>query len=231
MGRPTLTLVVPGDWAAIARRRVARHWPDLDLRLASAPADGGWRTGDVVWWPAQASASAPPVDRLALDRLAAEAGVDLVPFGAFAELERAEDGRLYGLPVGYSAQLLWYRPDILARTGVPLSAAALTWDGLLEAVAALRRAGVRCPFGSGAFGWTAALLAWQAGADPARPDGMRPFVERVRALREAAALGPLGDGDPALGGAALEIESSDVQLLNLPRPGSWGVLPLPPVDA
>ncbi len=224
-----LTLATYEEWSeALTRSLTARAFAHR-VRMVSHPTDPGWRSPDVVWWGALDPSDAIPTGRLPLDGLAANAGFPLEPFGRLLDLERAE-GRLWALPVSYGSIVLCYRPAALAAVGCTMPASGLTWDGLLDLAARLRASGIT-PFGAiGPYGWLAALLAWQGGADADDAAALYPYVLRVRTLAELArtpaSLGPF----PSEDGPALAIDDSAATAMGIAAGLHWGVASLPRVD-
>ncbi len=223
-----LVLAASAQCAAGLPAAFAAHRPDLAVTVASGPGDPGWFEADVVWWGAFQPPGVGPQGSRPLDDLAATAGFDQRPFGKLVDLERA-GGRLHALPVDYAAPALVYNLDILAGFGAAPPPQDLTWSGLIELAEALRGAGDAVAFGDGAYGWTAALLAWQAGVDPDDLKGLHPFVQRVRDLRRRAAVPPAPESF-ARGRTALAINDSGVEAMGIDPALRWGVAPIPLVD-
>lgn len=224
-----LTLVAPSAWAAGLLEAFALRRPDLRVAVASEPADPGWSSADVVWWGAFQPPGVAPRTSLPLDRLTAEEGLDLKPFAKFADLERA-GGHLHALPVGYGVPALLYNLDIFEQWGTPPPPQDLTWAGMVALAEDLRKTGAPVPFGDGAYGWAAAFLAWQGGADHRDPHALFPFVEMVRDLRRRAGVpsSPEWFGD---GRTAMAINDCGAEAMSASPTLRWGVSPFPSLAA
>jgi len=51
-----------------------------------------------------------------------------------------DDGKTYGVPMGTDTRGLWFNKDVLAKAGLPEDWAPTTWDELLEAARAIKKA-------------------------------------------------------------------------------------------
>jgi hypothetical protein len=128
--------------------------------------------------------------------------------------------------VGYRVPALLYNLDLLEHWGAPPPAPDPTWAELVTLAEGLHKASAAPAFGDGAYGWTAAFLAWQDGVNAADPHALYPFVEMVRDLRYRAGVSssPEWFGD---GHTPLAINDCGAEAVNADPALRWGVARFP----
>ncbi|GHF50350.1 sugar ABC transporter substrate-binding protein [Streptomyces mashuensis] len=110
---------------------------------------------------------------------------------------RGTDGRTYGVPDGTDTRGLWFNKEILARAGLPADWHPRTWDDVLDAARAVKRAvpGViplNVYSGKGAGEATSMqgfeMLLYGTGADPLYAPAEKKWVTGSRGFRDALAF-------------------------------------------
>lgn len=141
-------------------------------------------------WAQDASSLAPLIQRkLLLDmRELQEAVPELTTdrfFPSVLEINKAEDGALYGLPNDFTPVVVYYNPSLFTKAGLPMPQEGWTWDDQLTTAQALTRDGKgRSVLDAGfdandvkQWGYRASKYAylwvyrvWQNGSDILSPD-------------------------------------------------------------
>ncbi len=145
-------------------------WGDLLPKLQTATAGGDGpdvAAGDLVWMPKLAESGA----LVALDDMAAAAGVDLDDFYPNVLAVDQYDGGLYGLPVSTNNLQLFVNEDLFTAAGLDPATPPTDWDELRSMAATCTNAD------DGVFGmelftepgegltWQFQVYLWQAGGE------------------------------------------------------------------
>lgn len=110
----------------------------FDDKLTAAMGAGDAPDLMYMWnFPAYKDALLPLDDMIARD--AAEMNLDDIPAGLM-NISKI-DGNIYGMPAGFTTQVVFYNKDMFAAAGVPEPQAGWTWDDLRADAAKFRNEG------------------------------------------------------------------------------------------
>jgi multiple sugar transport system substrate-binding protein len=197
----------PGVKAAVTR--YAREYPKADVRIQWRPGDYDRQTATALLTdvgPDVFETSGPTIDQILAGQVIDLTDVVAPVAGQYAPAvlaQKTHRGRVYAVPQTVDAQLLYYRPSLLAAARVP---PPRTLDELVAAARATTTPDVKGLF-LGNDGGAGAL-----GATPLRAAG----------LSQVSAEGTVGFADPAAAAALAKLRTLYAEgSLLLGAPGDW----------